>query len=239
MGKTPIDWATHSINPIKGLCPMNCLDLENEPYCYARKKYLNPFFKSMYEHPEIRFTPETTIKELNQTKAGDRIFWGSTMELFGDWVKPEWREWILDCPKVYKDRTHIFLTKQPQNLPHYFPDNCWVLYSATNPDMFLNGLKYISKIDAKIKGVSIEPMLAWRKMPFNVWSLLNWTIIGSRTKPAKHPPLDDVRGIIEGCDENRTAVFVKEPLASYSGIMHQAYPNIGSSNSALKDQAPY
>jgi len=227
MGNTKIPWCSYSINPIKGLCPVDCRDLENKPYCYARKLYLNPFFKSMYDHPEIRFTPEITIKELNQTKAGDRIFWGSTMELFGDWVKPEWREWILDCPKVYKDRTHIVLTKKPQNLPHKFPDNCWVLYSATNPDMFLNGLKYISKIDANVKGVSLEPLLAWRNMPFNVWKLLNWVIIGSRTKPIRHPPIEDVKVIIADCDYNGVPVFVKEPLASYSEIMRQEYPIIG------------
>jgi protein gp37 len=77
MQKSKIEWTDYTINPVKGLCPVAC------SYCYARRMYK-------------RFKWDETIRMLEKPfgdkfyKPGDRVFVGSTMDLFGDWIKPDW-----------------------------------------------------------------------------------------------------------------------------------------------------
>jgi protein gp37 len=125
-------------------------------YCYARAMY-----KRFKWDEKIRFD-WSVANDIAKIKEPSRIFWGSTIELFGKWIDPAWMRLIFDYIKEYcPQHTHIFLTKQPQNLIQYspFPENVWVGYSATNPDMFINGLKYMSQIKATVKFVSLEPLL--------------------------------------------------------------------------------
>lgn len=37
MNKTKIPWCDYTINPVKGLCPVDCKDNEGKSYCYARR----------------------------------------------------------------------------------------------------------------------------------------------------------------------------------------------------------
>ncbi|KKK64868.1 hypothetical protein LCGC14_2979890, partial [marine sediment metagenome] len=75
MPKTKIEWTDHSINPVKGYCPEACY------YCYAR---------AMYDRfgwdKTVRFEPEVLLS-LQKIKVPSRIFVGSTMELFGEWIE--------------------------------------------------------------------------------------------------------------------------------------------------------
>ena len=89
MNKTRIDWADYTINPVKGLCPMAC------SYCYARRMY-----KRFHWDETVRFEPEQAFVDAFNAPAGSKIFVGSTMELFGDWVKPNWLEQIMGWPKA-------------------------------------------------------------------------------------------------------------------------------------------
>jgi protein gp37 len=217
--KTKIPWADYTINAIKGLCPMDCKDNLGKPYCYARKMY-----KRFKWNPEIRFD-WSVANDLGKMKDGSKIFWGSTMELFGDWIQPEWMRLIFEATKRHSDLTHIFLTKQPQNLIKYspFPKNCWVLVSATDQQQYLTGLKYLRGIEATIKGFSFEPLLHKINTSYDT---LDWAIIGCRTQPTRYPPLEHVNQIIEDADYLKTPVFIKEPLASYMNIKRQEFPEV-------------
>ena len=128
MPKTKIEWCDFTINPVKGLCPVDCKDNQGKSYCYARAMY-----KRFKWNPEIRF-------EWNFTppRKPSKIFVGSTMELFGEWVPDGWMRTILKFCSQWPEHTFLFLTKQPQDLTKFkFPDNCWVGVSATNATMFV------------------------------------------------------------------------------------------------------
>ena len=113
----------YTINPVKGLCPMACTDNRGKEYCYARRLYGR--FKW---NPEIRLEPEVMSGVYLSHIKPSRIFVGSTVELFGEWVKPEWLKYIFEMCKVFPQHTFIFLTKRPQELARCspFPDNCCI-----------------------------------------------------------------------------------------------------------------
>ena len=229
MNKTLIPWADYSINPVKGLCPMDCKDLAGKPYCYARRMY-----KRFKWNPEITYDGQWW-QPLRRIKAGNKIFIGSTFELFHDSVSDEWRERIFKWVKIFGDLTFIFLTKQPQNLAKWspFPPNCWVGVSATDQEkMYWAGYELV-KVQAKVKFVSFEPLLDWKTplkwltnplFQYFKYAGINWIILGSRTQPVKHPPREWVDEIISAADNAGIPVFVKSPLAEYMGINRKEFP---------------
>jgi len=149
MSKTKIPWADYTINPVKGLCPMAC------SYCYARRMY-----KRFKWNPEIRYNSLEWYK-VSKIKQPSRIFVGSTIELFGDWIDEIWFQSILGFTLIYPQHTFIFLTKCPENLSRWspFPENCYIGASVTNQKMYENAVKYLQQVDAKVKFLSFEPLL--------------------------------------------------------------------------------
>lgn len=214
MARTKIDWADYSINPVKGLCPMAC------PYCYARRMYLNPFYKNLYQNREIRFDPNVMLDTGNISKPS-RIFVGSTMELFGKWVRPDWMKSIFDWVKTdIGVHTYIFLTKQPQNLPRWspFPENSWIGVSAVNLSKWKEAIHYLSQVKAGARFISAEPLLG--EMPFNEGSTarmkdtLDWLIIGCQTPASAKtaPKIEWLQEIVKAADRARVPVFLKDNL---------------------------
>jgi protein gp37 len=207
MNKTNIDWCDYTVNPIKGLCPVGC------PYCYARRIY-----KRFKWDTEIRFHGRWW-SDIDPDKPV-RIFVGSTMELFGDWIPDEWIRDIFRVVKMYPRHTFIFLTKQPQNLIKYspFPGNCWIGFTATDSPMFCYGVECIREIEAKVKFVSVEPLLGdifyHRELSRALVQSLDWVIVGQQTPIKKEttPNVEWVKEIVQACDDASIPVFLKNNL---------------------------
>ncbi len=205
MAKTKIEWCDYTINPVKGLCPMAC------SYCYARAMY-----KRFKWNPKIRLDGNAMTDFPSKPS---RIFVGSTMELFGDWVDPEWMEQIMALPHNFPQHTFLFLTKQPQNLIKWspFPSNCWVGVSTTTDMAYTYATYELKKIEAKVKYISFEPLLQvidcnkpWDKRL--TLSGIKWIIIGAQTKPYRSPKIEWVKEIVDACDKAGIPVFLKENL---------------------------
>ena len=216
LNKTKIPWADYTINPVKGLCPMAC------PYCYARRIY-----KRFGWSETIQWNEQCLI-DLKRIKKPSRIFIGSTMELFGEWVGDNAIEHIFDHLRDYPQHTFIFLTKQPQNLAKWsFPPNCWVGVSATDHFMWDEALRSLERIDASVKFVSLEPLMGHISMdyPYSP-KILNWLILGSQTPMSEKtlPKREWVDEIISAADKASIPVFCKEPMASHYGINRKEFP---------------
>jgi protein gp37 len=188
-------------------------------YCYARRMY-----KRFHWDETIRFEPQSSFVQCFNAPAGSRIFVGSTMELFGDWVDPAWLKGIFNWCRMYKEKTFIFLTKQPQNLIKWspFPDNCWVGVSATNYHTFIEGIHNFHSVNAKVKFLSIEPLLNWEMGNHGyragrlVDSGINWLIIGQQTpvRMSTMPKVGWVEEIVTAADKAKIPVFLKSNLIS-------------------------
>jgi len=163
----------------------------------------------------------------------------------GDYWPEEWTKMELqvmrDCPQ------HRFytLTKQPQNLAKFspFPDNCWVGMTACNDDMFNDAVWSLSAIEAKVKYLSLEPLLAstvagildnhrnWPVIHGGILShVINWVIIGAQTRPTVYPKIEWVREIVEACDRARIPVFLKDNLDPLLGQDHRFKRWLGKDN---------
>jgi protein gp37 len=201
MSKTKIEWCDISINPVKGLCPVVC------SYCYARRMY-----KRFRWDETIRFDDQVLF---NLPKEPKRIFVGSTMELFGKWVKDSWMEFIFQTVNLYPQHTFIFLTKKPFNLIKYspFPKNAWIGVSTTGADSNSYLEDVFRPIDATVKFISIEPMLDYTPLDLR-W--VNWVIIGQQTptREGTTPFVSWIKNIADDCYKLRIPLFLKNNLES-------------------------
>lgn len=222
MNKTKIEWCNYTINPVKGMCPADCKDNQGKSYCYARQLY-----KRFKWNPEIRFDEDEVLTPMLLRKAS-HIFVGSTIELFGDWVRDEWLRGIFYMCEKTPRHTFIFLTRQPQNLMKWspFPENCWVGMTVTKDGIgqdSAGAIPCFEDIEARVKFISFEPLL--ERIRFDCYTdFVNWVIIGSQTQPVRHPKIEWVEEIIEAGDKAGIPIFVKEPLALYYGINRKEMP---------------
>ncbi len=100
--------------------------------------------------------------------------------------------WIYTTIKQCPRHTFLFLTKQPQNLIKFspFPDNAWVGVTATDQEKLYWAVEELVQIEAKIKYLSLEPLLEWVSPTgwlinglsrFLKWGGIKWVIIGACT----------------------------------------------------------
>ncbi len=261
---TKIEWCLNpdgspgeTWNPITG-CLKGC------EYCYARKlaetrlrsrmlgnnniaepdpdvdfdmgangMFTNPFYPRFWQGRLDKFVHKGTYRPPRKRKG---IFVCSLADLFGIGVPEAWTGKVLSA--IWANPLHRFylLTKQPQNLAKWspFPGNCWVGVSVTNPGELVEAYNELICIDAKVKYVSLEPLLEWGdlyetyacRLPFLFGKAdypdngIDWVIIGAQTKPTVMPNIDWVRDIVEAADKAGIPVFLKNSLKSL--LPHQA-----------------
>jgi len=210
MSRTKIEWVKNqdgtqgrTVNPVKGLCPVAC------SYCYARAMY-----KRFKWNPKIRYDPDA-FKGLPSKPS--RVFVGSTMELFGSWVERDWWHMIMAKCLSRSQHTFIFLTKQPQNLPDKFPDNCWVGVSVTTEVQLRPAIWKLSDIQCNKRFLSLEPLLGpvfSQVLPAEWDTDIDWIIIGQQTPIRKEttPKIEWIKEIVEAADNAEIPVFIKNNL---------------------------
>jgi len=168
------------------------------------------------------------------------IFLCDMGDLFGIGVPQEWTEKILDEVWGNKGYDRIYtLTKQGRNLYPWspFPSNCWVGITATGYLAFNRALDDLHAIDAKVKYLSIEPLL--ERVNFYPERLtycgVKWVITGACTgtledikkllmlypqltpmpygkKWTAQPKIEWVEEIVRACDKAGVKVFLKDNL---------------------------
>jgi len=240
-----IGWADFTVNPVKGLCPVDCKNNQGKSYCYARKIY-----KRFGMDETIRYDNDPYLSLNLANLKPSRIFVGSTIELFGEWVKPEWMNCILEHCKHNPQHTFIFLTKKPENLYKWspFPPNVWVGASATSYKMFAYALEHLSGIEANVRFISIEPMLDRMNIPLLEDVLnncgINWVIIGQQTPVSKKTMsrIEWVKEIVNACDTAGIPVFLKNNLKEMfwqDAIKQENMPNFMIPKWAGKQISPH
>lgn len=173
--------------------------------------------------------------------------------------------WIFTTIRQCPQHTFLFLTKQPQNLLQWspFPDNCWPGVTATDGTMFWNAGWVLRDIEAKVKLISIEPLLGWLSLGvLSVIRFVDWIIIGACTgmKPelvelnkrypeltlmpwgkkwTLQPPISWVEKIINAADRAGVKVFLEnnlKPLLEIYDITDTNFGRLTSLNTeAIKD----
>jgi len=204
-------------NPVKGLCPVGC------DYCYARRIY-----NSFHYDSTIRFDAKE-FHAVEKLKKPARIFVGSTIELFGEWVPKDWIDAILEQARSHSQHTFIFLSKRPERFRFFdFPDNCWtgVTITQENPTKYFR-IEKLWEANAPVHFISFEPLHSAIK-PGVAFIFLNWVIIGAETgnRKGKIAPKEEwIRDILSFADDEEVPVFMKDNLPKFPHIRkRQEFP---------------
>jgi len=174
--------------------------------------YTDPFYPRFWEDRlrELQLRNVSLIERGLDKPRG--IFVCDMGELFGDWLPIEWTEAILNEIDNKYDRFYL-LTKQPQNLAKFspFPDNVYIGVTATNQAMYDSAVYWLHQIEAKVKYISIEPILSHIHLPN--YRDVDWLIIGAQTKPYRPPKISWVEEIVKAADRAGIPVFLKDNLS--------------------------
>jgi protein gp37 len=195
-----------------------------------------------------RFWPER-LEELKRRNMRNTnldqhgIFIGDMTDLFGVGIPEPWTMMVMDAigqNAIYPGDRIYLLTKQPQNLSRWspFPENCWVGVTATTYDAFWKALSKLKPIEARVKFISVEPLLEQTHAPiYELKGVIDWLIIGACTgtklemaelvqrypdltimpydgRYTAQPKLEWVKEIIDRADAVGIPVFLKDNLRS-------------------------
>jgi len=128
----------------------------------------------------------------------------------------------LDVVRQCSLHTFQFLTKNPERLIKYdFPENTWV-GTSINSDKDIKRANIIRQGKAKIKYLSIEPLLG--PVTFDLKGI-DWIITGAKTGINPFIPKTEwIVEIIKQSNEYKIPLFFKENIKRYSNYFVQQFP---------------
>jgi protein gp37 len=195
-----IKWTNVTWNPVTGCTKIS----PGCHHCYAEKmaKRLGGRFGYPKNNP---FEPGT----IHYDKLNAPLFWNkpskifvcSMGDLFHDAVPDDIIRGVLDVCHISPRHTFQILTKRPERMvgdQFIFPDNAWVGVTAENQEYWDSRTPILRQVQAKIRFVSLEPLLSNINMGDISW--LQWAIAGSESG-IKARPMDEnwVRNIRDQC----------------------------------------
>lgn len=178
MQRTDIPWATHSWGVITGCSPAS----EGCRNCYAQAmahRFHRPWGSVTFHLDKL--------DDPKRLRCPSRIFVGSTSDLFHESVCFADREDIMqviqDCPR----HTFIILTKRPERIPagYDFPENVWLGVTTENQTRYDQRWPILATVKAKVRFISVEPMLGPVSIVGTHPSYPDWTICGPETGRGK------------------------------------------------------
>ena len=245
LNRTNIEWCGggFSWNPVSGCDhPFNKVVPTNPraracEYCYAcvigEVRY-----KGSKGFPN-GFAPTFHPKRLNDPRAAkipSLIFTVSTGDLFCPGAKQEWREQIYDSMITYDQHVYLILTKAPGKIESTlygksagyrlgggdWYDHIW-FETTVDTASAVKRLDALKRFNERTGGdwhlfVSFEPLLEQMPSDLNL-NGIEWVIIGQRTKPNNHPPLEWILNIMDRAADYQIPVFIK------NNILEEYFPD--------------
>jgi protein gp37 len=210
-GEGKISWCDFSWNPIAG-CQHGC------DYCYCNrlaKRYNKDFTFYVFRDHYFRDLKSKKLKK------GDKIFVGSSGDMWGDWVPYFHIEKVLNEIKKYPQYIFQFLTKNPKRYAEFdFPKNCWLGYTIDTMNrynQYKNETKNMMFPNNKYF-VSFEPLLEKIDSKFLEKSTnIDWIIIGANSNSGSEKPSDEwADNIIDRAKYLNIPVWVKNNYGFHS-----------------------
>ena len=137
-------------------------------------------------------------------------------DIFGPWIPEPWIHVLMstieECPHIFQ-----ILTKFPDTLLKWvdeygLPKNVWAGVTVTNQGMVDPALKCLSRIDAEVTYMCVEPLQ--EEIIVNL-SGIDWLIIGAQTNPLVLPETRWVELLLKEASIHDTPVFLKRSLRWY------------------------
>lgn len=211
MARSSIEWTESTWNPITGCTKIspgckNCYAerMSNRLKAMGQPNYANGFQLTLHEH---------VLEKPLKWKAPQIIFVNSMSDMFHSKVSIEFIQRVFDVMKRAHWHNFQVLTKRSKRLTELnsnleWADNIWMGVSVESKD-YINRIDDLRKTDAKIKFLSVEPLLG--PLPLLNLDLIDWVIVGGESGPgARKLEKDWVTGVRDQCLNAKVPFFFKQ-----------------------------
>lgn len=211
MSKSKIEWTENVWNPTTGCDKVS----QGCKYCYAeimanrlhgmgQEKYVNKFKLTI--HPE-------ELERPYKWKRSKLIFVNSMSDLFHEDVPLDFIKQVFKTMNETPQHTYQVLTKRAKRLSevHHqlnWTQNIWMGVSIESEDV-IERVDYLKKTNAKVKILSIEPLLS--DLPSLNVTGIDWVIVGGESgfKPREIKE-EWVQNILTKCQASKVPFFFKQ-----------------------------
>ena len=211
-GTSQIEWTERTWNPTTG-CSKISAGCKN---CYAevmatRLKYMKV---RGYENGFMLSLMPERLQEPLQRKKASTYFVNSMSDLFHEKIPFSYLDKVFSVMEKTPQHSYQILTKRPKRMLRYtkkrnVSDNVWLGVTVENIKHGLERIDLLRHVHAKIRFLSIEPLLEdLGKIDF---TNIHWVIVGGESG-AKARPMKKVwvTNIKEQCKEQNVSFFFKQ-----------------------------
>jgi len=211
MSISKIEWTEATWNPSVGCDKIT----SGCRFCYAEvmAKRLKAMGAKGYENGfQFQMMPDRLAIPIN-TKKPTKYFVNSMSDLFHEKMDFDFLDKVFEVIKNTPRHTYQILTKRENILQEYFrnrsvPDNVWLGVTVEN-DKVKNRIDVLRKIKAKIRFLSIEPLIG------DVGKLnlkgIDWVIVGGESGHRARPMNPDwAINVQKQCDKQGSSFFFKQ-----------------------------
>lgn len=222
MSKSNIEWTEKTWNPVTGCTTYSpgCQNCYSERLSYRIQSTGNPAYEGVVK--QTAHGPKWTsrinllharLQDPHKWKKPTTIFVNSMSDLFHKDIPFEFLlqvfQTMCDTPRhryqVLTKRSELLLELSAA-LP--WPENIWAGVSVESND-YLHRIKHLVETPAKIKFLSLEPLLG--PLPDLDLEGIHWVIVGGESGPGARPmTLDWARDIRDKCLEAGVPFFFKQ-----------------------------
>jgi len=207
-----IEWTEHTWNPVTGCTKVS----PGCKHCYAEAlaTRLQAMGTSGYENGfEISLLPER-LKQPLKRKKPTIYFVNSMSDLFHESISNDFLDQVFGVISGTPHHTYQILTKRAERLPDYFkdrsvPNNVWLGVSVEDKEYGVPRIDYLRDIPAKIRFLSIEPLL--EDLGSVNLKNINWVIVGGESGPKARPMRAEwAESIQQQCKNSEISFFFKQ-----------------------------
>lgn len=190
--QSTIEWTEQTWNPTTGCTKIS----PGCKHCYAEvmAHRLQAMNASGYENGfELTLHPSRFEQPLRRKKP-TVYFVNSMSDLFHESIPDEFLDRVFAIIRQTPRHTYQILTKRADRLPQYFahrscPQNVWLGVSVEDRKYGLPRIAELRRIDARIRFLSIEPLLE----DLGTFDLtgIHWVIVGGESGPKARPMYED------------------------------------------------
>lgn len=203
------------------------------PYRKTLKEGQLTFWGAGNEHLSLHIRHDIMSKWERQTKP--RLhFINSMTDTFGEFIPDEWVFALFDAMSNAPLQTFQVLTKRADrmlaltdewlydNQLAVLPDNIWMMVTVENQERANERIPHLLKTKARVRGVSVEPMLGavsldeyWQEeegFTYSTWlDYLDWVIVGGESGDKARPMHPEwASNLIAQCKAKDVPVMFKQ-----------------------------
>jgi len=209
--KSSIEWTGSTWNPITG-CTKISTGCKN---CYAERmsKRLRAMGLSNYRNGFRLTCHEHTLELPLQWKKAQTIFVNSMSDMFHKDVPLDFILKIFRTMNSARQHVYQILTKRGKRLCELssllpWSENIWMGVTVEAAD-YKRRIDYLQKTKARIKFLSIEPLLG--DLGVLDFTGIDWVIVGGESGPGSRPMKSEwVRSIRKQCQKQKVPFFFKQ-----------------------------